>query len=138
MAFTGIILWGFFIEADDSLKKATERSAFYVIQTENVRSFIDTGNRDHLYDKPFLHIPYPLPDRLEILLLDESIVSILHPDVTGKNSQIRNNKSLFIPNLFTKYFRYSVSFFRNLSFVFISLGILMFFINSYYSIIRIN
>jgi hypothetical protein len=53
------------------------------IQTENVRSFVATGDFAHLAGKPFLHIPYPSPERLRDMLGDPKLRAILPPALTG-------------------------------------------------------
>ena len=53
------------------------------IQTENVKSFVATGDFAHLANKPFLHIPYPSADGLRTLLSDPKLRTILPAALTG-------------------------------------------------------
>ena len=53
------------------------------IQTENVKSFIATGDISHLAGKPLLHIPFPSAERLAGLLSDPRLRAILPPALTG-------------------------------------------------------
>jgi hypothetical protein len=72
-------------------QKATTRAADGIeartrtgqIQTENVKSFVATGDFAHLSGKPFLHLPLPSAERLHDLLSDPKLRAILPPALTG-------------------------------------------------------
>jgi hypothetical protein len=61
-------------------KKETNR-----FQTENVRAFLKTDDPAVLTNQPFLHIPYPLPERLIALLRNDAIRSTLPKDLIGES-----------------------------------------------------
>jgi hypothetical protein len=46
-------------------------------QELNTRNYVRTGDIGHLTDKPYLHVPYPVPERLAALLDTPSIRSVL-------------------------------------------------------------
>jgi hypothetical protein len=46
-------------------------------QTRNVEAYLRTGDPGHLEHKPFLHVPYPDPQRLRMFLDDPAIVAML-------------------------------------------------------------
>lgn len=46
-------------------------------QEVNTRNYVCTGDIRHLTDKPYLHVPYPLPDHLAAILDDPSVRTIL-------------------------------------------------------------
>jgi hypothetical protein len=72
-------------------QKVTDRAADGIaartrsgqIQTENVKSFIATGDFAHLSGQPLLHIPYPSAERLRDMLNDPKLRAILPPALTG-------------------------------------------------------
>jgi hypothetical protein len=66
-----------------------ERAVTSRIQTANLRAFLATGDMAALSGKPFLHIPYPTPERLAAISGDPTIRAILHPALTG-NTAIEN------------------------------------------------
>jgi hypothetical protein len=59
------------------------RYATGLIQTENVKGFLATGDFAHLAGKPLLHIPYPSAERLHDLLSDPKLRAILPAALTG-------------------------------------------------------
>lgn len=63
-----------------------ERAATSRIQTANLRAFLATGDMSALSGKPFLHIPYPTPERLAAISSDPTIRAILHPALTGNTA----------------------------------------------------
>jgi hypothetical protein len=69
--------------ADRAADGIAARTRTGQIQTENVKSFIATGDFAHLSGKPFLHIPYPSAERLRDMLNDPTLRAILPPALTG-------------------------------------------------------
>jgi hypothetical protein len=78
LALAAVLSWS------GAFRGAAERGNQYVFQTDNLRSYLQTGDIAHLKDKPSLHIPYPDPERLASLASDPAIKSILDPDLTGQ------------------------------------------------------
>lgn len=66
-------------------REIAERATTIRIATANLQAFLATGDMSVLSDKPFLHIPYPIPERLAAISGDPTIRSILHPSLTGKD-----------------------------------------------------
>lgn len=58
------------------------RHALTQVQTEHVRQYLETGDPTAL-QQPFLHIPYPSPDRLQQLLDTPALRENLADDVKG-------------------------------------------------------
>ncbi len=71
------LVYGFWTWWPMMSKDISEKAAFSRIQERNVRGYLTTGRRHWLYDAAFLEIPYPSPERLQQLLDDETIRSIL-------------------------------------------------------------
>ena len=59
------------------------------MQAENVKNFMLTGDFGHLRDKPVMHIPYPVAERLRDVLSDPVIRAVLPPAIAGPAKQIR-------------------------------------------------
>jgi hypothetical protein len=55
-------------------------------QEKNVRAYLCTGDSSNLLDKPFLYTPYPNSERLQNLLDNPTIRSILPGNIYGPNS----------------------------------------------------
>jgi len=53
------------------------RAALSRIEIEHVRRFVDTGDVSEFQNQPFLHIPYPDPARLAMMLSDRAIRAML-------------------------------------------------------------
>lgn len=62
------------------MAKVQSKYAISLIQTENVRRFVQYGDTAQL-DQPFMHIPYPDPKRLASLLSDPTLRGILPASV---------------------------------------------------------
>ena len=52
-----------------------------ILQENNVRDYLLTGDANYLENKPFLHIPYPSAKRLALILDSKSIRSILPSNI---------------------------------------------------------
>jgi hypothetical protein len=52
-------------------------------QEVNTRNYLATGDAGHLHNKPFLHVPYPDPDRLISLLASPHLRAILPSNLTA-------------------------------------------------------
>jgi len=50
-------------------------------QEFNTRNYVLTGDMSHLTDKPFLHVPYPIPKRLAAALDDPTLREILPTNI---------------------------------------------------------
>lgn len=61
-------------------EQMSERHRLTLIQTINVHNYVRTGDFSHL-TQPFLHIPYPDPNRLKTLLDTQTISAMLPPSV---------------------------------------------------------
>jgi hypothetical protein len=62
-----------------------EKHAQSVVQSANVRRFVETGDMAVLRGKPVMDLPYPDPERLAGLITDGSVRLTLHPEVTGSD-----------------------------------------------------
>jgi len=88
-------------------------------QTENTKTFLQTGDISALQDKPFLDVPYPDPQRLAILLSEPTIRSILHPDLTGRPLR----QDLLLPVWLSKIIRDVLLLVMHSGRIFIGIGI---------------
>jgi hypothetical protein len=62
----------------DPVKKAiTDKKETSAIQETNVKNYLETGDKDQLRNKEFLHIPYPDPERLLMILSSPTVRSVL-------------------------------------------------------------
>jgi hypothetical protein len=66
------------------------------IQTLNLKNFLETGDLSHLSNKPHLHIPYPLPERLSQIASDPTVRSILPPSLGAKNNPFGKTRQKLI------------------------------------------
>lgn len=57
--------------------------------TENLRAYLDTGNIRILENKPNLHVPYPDPNRLALIVSQPVIRALLPPALVGEASAAR-------------------------------------------------
>jgi len=61
-----------------SLQQRLETARF---QESNTRNYVCTGDIRHLNDKPYLHIPYPKPDHLAVVLDNPAVRTILPKNI---------------------------------------------------------
>lgn len=61
----------------DGVRNLTAHRDRVEIQTQNVHAYLATGDMNHLTDRPFLHLPYPDPNRLRMFLDDPHVASML-------------------------------------------------------------
>jgi hypothetical protein len=52
-------------------------------QEINTRSYVLTGDKQHLTDKPFMHVPHPSPDHLAAVLDNASVRAILPRNIAA-------------------------------------------------------
>lgn len=57
--------------------------------TENLRAYLDTGDIRNLENKPNLHVPYPDPNRLALVVSQPVIRALLPPALVGEASAAR-------------------------------------------------
>jgi hypothetical protein len=69
-------------------QELAEKSATGQAQEVNVRNYLATGEVAHLYNKPFLHVPYPDPNRLIALLGSPQLRAILPSNLTRSSGNI--------------------------------------------------
>jgi hypothetical protein len=74
------------------------------IETENVRTFLKSGDAAVLRDKPFLHVPSPDPEGLRVLLQNEAIRSILPKELTSDVPDVPDaHHKLFLHGQLARY-----------------------------------
>jgi hypothetical protein len=77
-----------------SLPSTTEAIHSFTVrgirQTENVRGYMVTGDRSHLFGKPFMEIPYPDPVRMEACLRNPELRGLL-PAALGSTARERSD-----------------------------------------------
>jgi len=56
------------------------------IQTQNLKSFLETGDVSHISNKQILHVPYPDSERLSRIASDPTIRSILPPSLDANRT----------------------------------------------------
>jgi hypothetical protein len=88
-------------EARRAVSAARARGALYERQTENVQAYLASGDIGHLRDKPYLHVPHFVSERLAGLLDDPTIRSLLSPGLTGELWE----PALHLPDGVTRAFR---------------------------------
>lgn len=83
-AAAGAMLWLLALSAaftqrtlDQVAPEVLNRQRTAAIQTANLRAYLASGDIAHLAGKPFLHIPYPEPERLARIAGDPTIRAIL-------------------------------------------------------------
>ncbi|NIJ40702.1 hypothetical protein FHS78_000978 [Parvibaculum indicum] len=101
LVVAGVVIAGY----TDQYLQASERGYLLQVETGNVKAFLRTGDMGHLENKPDLHIPYPDPQRLARLATDPTILSVLHPDLTGRAFSDR----LLLPHWLTESVRFLLS-----------------------------
>lgn len=72
-------------------------------QELNTKNFLATGDFSHLKDKPFLHVPYPDPQRLATILTTPEVRSILPANITGvspSNGKMDTSVTWLLSNFF--------------------------------------
>ena len=86
------IAWGFRLDNRCSLfsgplrrqtpaRRTVRQARFRPAQEINTREYLATGNFQHLQDKPLMHVPYPDPEHLAIILESPEIRSILPANI---------------------------------------------------------
>jgi hypothetical protein len=81
------LIYGFWTWWPMMSKDISEKAAFSRIQERNVRGYLTTGQHRWLYHAAFLEIPYPSPERLQQLLDDPTIRSILPRQLFDPSSE---------------------------------------------------
>lgn len=81
------LVYGFWTWWPMMSKDISEKVAFSRMQERNVRGYLTTGQDRWLYDAAFLEIPYPSPERLQQLLDDPTIRSILPRQLFDPSSE---------------------------------------------------
>jgi hypothetical protein len=85
----------------DSWPQIQQRGLLYAEQLKNSREFIRTGDLNVLQNKPQLHVPYPVPERLAGLLANPQLRAILPHTLTVPTLlQSHQNDSTFVSNGF--------------------------------------
>ncbi|MDM8563344.1 hypothetical protein QUF54_08320, partial [Candidatus Marithioploca araucensis] len=86
---TGACLWTLLVilgmgklTVMDSWPQIQQRGLQYAEQLKNSREFIRTGDLNVLQNKPHLHVPYPVPERLAGLLANPQLRAILPHTLT--------------------------------------------------------
>ena len=70
-----------FFRTREGLEYMASHAAFSRIQIDNVRHFLQTGDKAELQNKPLFHLPYPDPNILQTILESPAIRDILPPSV---------------------------------------------------------
>lgn len=80
--WTATVLMSFVLNPDiHTQADLTARTEYNRHQEINLRNYLATNDPAHLTDKPFLHIPYPSADRLELILRSPAIRQIMPNNV---------------------------------------------------------
>jgi hypothetical protein len=69
---------------DDMVRGLAWRRDTAVIQTENLKQFIATGDASALKTKPMSDIPYPIPEKLIAIVSDPAVRAILPAHLRGE------------------------------------------------------
>ena len=77
--FFAVFAFGHIYRFNSDLDAMKSHYESCVKQISNVRSYLITKNKSYLFSKPKSDIPYPYPERLQMLLDDQIIQSILAP-----------------------------------------------------------
>jgi hypothetical protein len=72
-------------------------------QEKNICAYLCTGDGGHLRNKPFLHVPYPNPDRLQRLLDNPTIRSFLPRNICGPGLAKVDEKIICDPEHIYRY-----------------------------------
>jgi hypothetical protein len=73
-------------------------------QTENVRGYMLTGDRAYLIDKEWLEVPYPNPERLEMLLQIPEIRGILPSELGCTDGErVYSRSKLLLKGVFSEF-----------------------------------
>lgn len=83
------IITGFAMSAERLSGELCVKAKQGLEQEKNVRAYLCTGDGANLRDKPFLYVPYPNPERLQNLLNNLTIRSILPGNIYERNSNHR-------------------------------------------------
>jgi hypothetical protein len=82
IAWTFIVFWGLGKQAIYEIPVRLEHKVkTSLLQEINTKRYVDTGDINHLKNRPELHIPYPSAERLASLLRDKTIRSILPSNI---------------------------------------------------------
>ncbi|HEX6833968.1 MAG TPA: hypothetical protein VF132_10590 [Rudaea sp.] len=84
--YFGGLLWQSIL----GIKALHERAALTEHQIEHVRRFVASGDMGELANQPYLHVPYPIPERLAMMLNDPSIRSMLPASVRAPIAMPKN------------------------------------------------
>jgi len=76
-----ILLMVFSSKLPSISNELNEKKQFSLIQEENIRAYLCTGDDSHLSNKPFLHVPYPDSVYLKRILDDPLIRKILSSNI---------------------------------------------------------
>jgi len=109
------------------LPDASLRHEYSVQQELNVKKYL-AGDQSALRDKPWLTIPYPQPDRLEMLLSDPTIRLILPEGFRSNQDRSEFDKRAFLAGHTRAAVQNLTSGTLKSSFVFLSLGIALAFL----------